>query len=180
MSNSCFPKLSCFKGKNKVKSAMQSSELKSQELKLSLSMSKLNPPVQTSKVDSLVLNDSLPDLSKTSKYSNKAHKSMKAIRCLDKFKPLDYKRNIEREDPFPCLNISKISDVFISDNSYIDIFNEKNEENKAEIRKENNQRLPRASRFLKCIGGIKSKELPMFIRNPSFNSYDSISIDLKK
>ena len=169
MSFCCFPKLSCVKSHNKVRSAAGSPPNATLGLGSNTSMCKPSHMIiQDSNHESLMASKSNHNLSKNSKASRISHKSMIAIKYFDKFEPQKLKTTLKGDESIASLSISKISDVFVSDNSCIDFFSEI----KIEERKLQNQYklkpLERDRNPCKGIRFNRKEPAPMFIKKQNF------------
>ena len=127
------------------------------------------------------MNKSLPNIPKSSKHSITSHKSMIAIRVAERFEPQKIKFLGKKDVSIDSLSISKISDVYLSDNSCYDFFDNHVEEKKLEKKPErNNNVLERNGRNIRGFVSLNRKEAtPMFVKNPCFENSSRISLSKK-
>lgn len=172
MSSCCFPKLSCLKPKNKIRSASEVIERNTQLIKTNSSITK--HAIQVSGADTLSHNKSLPEVSKTAKAQHVSHKSTIVIKLANRFQQQKLKTNVERDDSIASLSISKISKQSISDISTNDFFGDIKLVDKDRCYE--NTRIPRGLKkksldYYKIIMGHRKKEMPpMFLKNPCFGN----------
>lgn len=165
-SSCCFPKLSCFKTKNKIRSSSEKPMKNSQIIKPSPSLTKI--VIQPSGVNSMIISRSLPEIPKLAKSKYISHKSTIVVKFADKFQQQKLMSNVKRQDSIGSLNISKISNASISDNSVFDILHdivllEKDKSNEKNWTKKNN--------VDSCIAGssCRKTEVPVVVlKNPCF------------
>ena len=182
MSRCCFPNLSCLRAKNKVRSASETSAIVSQGLRSNTSLNKHNSiPILFPTIELPCLNKSIQNISKLSRISGGSHKSMIAIRYLDKFEPQKLKLTHKKSDSIESLSISKISEVYLSDNSSFDLFGDIRLEDIQEQKK--NRRNPESEIELKKSRLVRNRNrrepTPMFTKNPCFEVPSVISLEKK-
>lgn len=169
----CFPKLKCFQSKNKIQTRSESFESSKLKIRSSSSLSKLNSAGQTCKLESQILDKSLPEISKPLQQSRSlSHKSMIAVKRIDKFEPLEYAlKEKAKNKQIDSLSISRISNVSVVDNSGIDFLNEFNMLERA-IFQDNGrvQKIHKSKKLFKEFVMKKRENPPMFLKNPCFSA----------
>ena len=167
----CFPKLKCFQSKNKIQTRSESLDSSNQKIRSSSSLSKLNSAAQTCKLESQILDKSLPEICKPLQQSRSlSHKSMIAVKRIDRFEPLEsYLKEKAKQSQMDSLNISRISNHSVIDNSGLDFLNEFNMLERA-IFQDNGrvQKIHKSKKLFKEYVMKKRETPPMFLKNPCF------------
>jgi hypothetical protein len=168
MSNCCFPKLSCMKLKNRVRNTSENSI--SQGIKLNSSVSRpAKVIIASSSHESFSLNKSIAEAQKSSNLSRFSHKSVIAIKQRERFEPQKAKFLSEKLDQVNSSSISKISENFITDKSYVDFFGDIKLKEKIDVpRTKIPNVLKRNIIYHRSQFGSNRKEIPMFVKNPCF------------
>lgn len=173
MSFCCFPKLSCLKTKSRIQSASQAEDLNSQKIGKSFSFDRLKTLNPRSRNASLTENRSLPELNKSLNLSQSSHKSTIAVRCADRFQVIQNKFT-EKKSDLSSLDVSKISNVSLSDQSSVGIANEIFFVKANPVaEKEKTTMRNRRRNVLQFINTKKKETPPMFLKNPCFSSGNS-------
>ena len=173
MSFCCFPMLACLKPKSRVQSDNKTVE--SKRIEKSFSYDQLKTLKPRSRNVSLTENRSLGQINQSLDQSRASHKSTIAVRCVDRFQVIKSEIK-EKKFELPSLDVSKISNISVSDQSCVGIANEIVFDKETCLRngvKNSGRNKRRNLNLIKFINAKKKEAPPMFLKNPCFASGNS-------